>query len=36
MSKLSSKLHQNENNSDIHLYQILLSRLNENLVKYYG
>ena len=35
MGKLSFKLRQNENNSEISLYHIHLARLNENILKYY-
>ena len=33
--KLLSKLHKNENNTDISLYQIYLPKLYENSFKYY-
>ena len=35
MGKLSSKLDKNENNTDISLHQIYLSKLHENILKYY-
>ena len=35
MSKLLSKLHKNENNTDISFYQIYLLGLHENILKYY-
>ena len=35
MSKISSKLRQKENNTDISLYQIYLPKLHENISKYY-
>ena len=35
MVKLSSKLRKNENNIEISLYQIYLSKLNKNILKYY-
>ena len=35
MGKPSSKLHKNENTTDITLYQIYLIKLHENILKYY-
>ncbi len=35
MSKLSSKLRKNENNTDISFYQIYLPKLHKNILKYY-
>ena len=35
MGKVSSKLHKNENNTDIVLYQIYLPQILENIFKYY-
>ena len=35
MGKLSSKLHRNENNTDISFYQIYLPKLYESILKYY-
>ena len=35
MSVLLSKIHKKENNTDISLYQIYLSKLYENILKYY-
>ena len=35
MSKLSCKLHKNENNLDISFYQIYLPKLLKNILKYY-
>ena len=34
MDKLPSKFYKNENNTDISLYQLYLSKLNENILKY--
>ena len=34
-SKLSSKIHKNENKSDISLYQVYLPKSSENIFKYY-
>ena len=35
MSKLSSKLHKNKNNTDILIYLIYLPKIHENILKYY-
>ena len=35
VGKLSSKMTQNENNTDYTLYQIHLPELHENILKYY-
>ena len=38
MHNLSTKLHENENNTDISIciYQICLPKLHKNILKYYG
>ena len=35
IGKLPSKLHKNENSTDLSLYQIYLQKLHENIWKYY-
>ena len=35
MSKLSTTLRKNENNTDVLLYQIYFPKLHENILKYY-